>query len=281
MRGNVLKLWLGGSAFFSAVIILLFFGLLLHASWPVLQQPDSGVFTAEWYPYEGSFGLAPAVVGSFWTVLLALLIAVPCGVLAAVLCAELLPPRLRIATRLSMELMAAIPSVVYGLIGLWILLPLLEGQFDLLTGRSLLAAGLLLALMILPTIMVFSEDALRGVVREQRDAATSLGLDWLGVVLRILLPQAWPGIRVAVLLAMGRAMGETVAVMLVVGSLDRLPDPFYDLLQPAQTLTSRIGREMAEASMGSLHWAALMSCGLVLAVVAIVVSLLAQRRYSS
>jgi ABC-type phosphate transport system permease subunit len=119
---------------------------------------------------------------------------------------------------------------------------------------------------------------LRAVPQERREAALSLGLSWAALLWRVILPEAWPGIRIAILLALGRAMGETVAVMLVVGSIDRLPDPLYDLLQPAQTLTSRIGREMAEAAAGSLHWAALISGGLVLALLSITLSLLAQRR---
>ena len=131
--------------------------------------------------------------------------------------------------------------------------------------------------MVLPTIMVLAEDAISAVSREQRETALQLGLDWLSLLRRVVMPQAWPGIRMAILLALGRAMGETVAVMLVVGSLDRLPEPFYNLLLPAQTVTSRIGREMAEADMGSLHWAALMSGGLVLVLVAMVVSFMVQR----
>ncbi len=253
-------------------------GFLLYSSWPLFQDQGLAFIShSEWYPYEELYGLAPVLVGSFWSIALALLLAVPMGLAAAILSAELLSRRGRSLVRFSMELMAGIPSVVYGLLGLWILLPVLENQFDLLTGRSLFAAGLLLAIMILPTIMVFSEEAIRSVAREQRDAALNLGLDWASRLWQVVLPQAWPGIRVAILLAMGRAMGETVAVMLVVGSLDRLPDPLYNLLQPAQTLTSRIGREMAEAVVGSVHWAALIVCGLVLALVAITVSLLAHR----
>lgn len=274
----MLKLWLKSSALISALSILLLFGFLIHSSWPLLQdQGLAFISQSEWYPYEEIYGLAPVLVGSFWSIVLALLLAIPMGLSAAILSAELLPGRGRSLVRFGMELMAGIPSVVYGLLGLWILLPLLENQLDLLTGRSLLAAGLLLAVMILPTIMVFSEEAIRSVAGEQRETALNLGLDWSSRLWQVVLPQAWPGIRVAILLAMGRAMGETVAVMLVVGSLDRLPDPLYNLLQPAQTLTSRIGREMAEAVVGSVHWAALISCGLVLALVAIGVSLLAQR----
>ena len=178
-----------------------------------------------------------------------------------------------------MELMAGIPSVVYGLMGLWLLVPFLEQQLDLLTGRTLLAAALLLSVMVLPTIMVLSEDALRKVADDQRQRANALGLSWWAVVQRILLPQAWPGIRLATLLSLGRAMGETVAVMLVIGSIDRLPEPLYNLLQPAQSLTSRIGREMGEASVGSPHWSALMSSGLLLMLMSVAVVLLSQRRW--
>lgn len=275
----MLRFWLSFSALSTALVIAAVLGFLLQASWPLLQSQGLGFVTEpDWYPYEALYGLLPVLVGSFWSVSLALLLAVPTGLAAAILCAELLPAHGRYLLRFSMEVMAGIPSVVYGLLGLWLLLPLLESQLDLLTGRSLLAAGLLLALMILPTIMVFSEAAIGAVVREQRETASLLGLDWSARLLRVLLPQAWPGIRVAVLLALGRAMGETVAVMLVVGSLDRLPQPLYNLLQPAQTLTSRIGREMAEASVGSVHWAALVASGLTLAVVAMALSLLVQRR---
>jgi len=274
----VLRFWLTFSALSTALIIAAVLGFLLQASWPLLQsQGLSFISEPEWYPYEQLYGLLPVLVGSFWSIVLALLLAVPTALAAAILCAELLPGRGRAVLRFSMELMAGIPSVVYGLLGLWLLLPLLESQLDLLTGRSLLAAGLLLALMILPTIMVFSEAAIAAVVSEQRQTALLLGLDWPARLLRVLLPQAWPGIRVAILLALGRAMGETVAVMLVVGSLDRLPQPLYNLLQPAQTLTSRIGREMAEAAVGSMHWAALVACGLSLAVIAMLLSLLTQR----
>ena len=274
----MLRFWLTFSSLTTALLILAVLGFLIQASWPLLQsQGLSFVTEPEWYPYEALYGLLPVLVGSFWSIALALLLAVPTGLAAAILCAELLSAGGRSLLRFSMEVMAGIPSVVYGLLGLWLLLPLLESQFDLLTGRSLLAAGLLLALMILPTIMVFSETAIRAVVAEQRQTAMLLGLDWPTRLLRVLLPQAWPGIRIAILLALGRAMGETVAVMLVVGSMDRLPQPLYNLLQPAQTLTSRIGREMAEAAVGSVHWAALIASGLTLALVAMVLSLMTQR----
>ena len=274
----MLRAWLSLSAFCAAGMIFLIIGFLLVSAWPLLAQGPAFIWQVDWYPHEGHYGLLAALLGTCWTVGIALLLAVPCGVAGAVLGAELLPPAARAAVRLLMEILAGLPSVVYGLIGLWVLLPFLEQVFDLLSGHSLVAAGLLLALMVLPTIMVLSEDALRGVRRDQREAASSLGLSWGSRLWRVLLPQAWPGIRTGIRLALGRALGETIAVMLVVGSMDRLPDPWYRLLQPAQTLTSRIGREMAEASVGSLHWAALMTCGLVLAVLAMALAGLGGRR---
>ena len=278
----MLRTYLYISAISSLSVILLLIGFLVHAGWPLLEaQGLTFIAEKEWFPYEDLFGMVPAVIGTFWSVLLALLIAVPCGVAAAILSAELLPSSLRHIMRLGMEILAGIPSVVYGLIGLWVLLPLLEQTFDLLTGRSLLAAGLLLSMMILPTIMVLSEDAIRKVSHEQREAALNLGLSWHQCLFRVVLPQASPGIRVATLLGLGRAMGETVAVMLVVGSIDRIPEPFYNLLEPAQTLTSRIGREMAEASVDSIHWSALIFSGLLLAIVAIIISFSSQWRTPS
>lgn len=276
-------MWLRFSLTLSAAItslsILFLLGFLIHSSWPVFaEQGFSFLWGAEWYPYEDLFGMLPVLLGSVWSVGLALVIALPLGLAAAVMSAELLGPNQRSALRFLMELAAGIPSVIYGLLGLWILLPWLENSFDLLTGRSLLAAGLLLAMMILPTLMVLAEEAIYRVRLEQREAAANLGLDWTQRLQRVIFPQAWPGIRVAILLSLGRAMGETVAVMLVVGSIDRLPEPFYNLLQPAQTLTSRIGREMGEATLGSEHWAALMSSGLLLALAAMLLAFLAQRR---
>jgi len=256
--------------------VLLLLGFLVAASWPFwLRFGVAPLWSTSWYPYESLYGLLPAILGTVWAVVIAMGIAVPCGVAAAVVGSELLPAWWRGALRLSMEVLSGIPSVVYGLIGLWVVLPRVQASFDLLTGHSLLAAGMVLSLMVLPTIMVMSQDALRMVGQEQREAALHLGLNWTQVLCRVLLPQAWPGIRSGILLALGRALGETMAVMLVVGSLDRLPQPFYNVLVPAQTLTSRIGREMGEAAFGSMHFSALIACAVVLVGGAVTVSVLA------
>jgi len=263
----------------ASMIVLLWF--LWDASSPYWYQFGiSQLWTAEWYPYESLYGLLPAIIGTAWAMIIAMVIAVPCGLAAAIVSSEILPVAWQSWVRLGMELLAGIPSVVYGLIGLWVLLPWLQNSLDLLTGHNLLAAGMILSLMILPTMMVMSQDALRLIPTEQREAAMNMGMNWNQRLMRVLLPQAWPGIRSGILLGLGRALGETMAVMLVVGSLDRVPDPIYNILEPAQTLTSRIGREMGEAAFGSMHFSALMACGLVLAGTAICLSLLAQRKRS-
>ena len=268
---------LRASALLSLLLIVVVMGFLVASAWPFFaSQGLSPLWQLDWYPYEDLYGFLAPVVGTLWAVGLAIVLALPLALAAALLTAELLDERPARLIRLLMELLAGVPSVVYGLIGMWLLVPLLEHGLDLLTGRSLLAAAGLLALMILPTLMLLVDEALRGVPRAQHEAAAQLGLDWTHRMRRIALPQAWPGIRAAALLSVGRALGETIAVMLVVGSIDRLPDPWYDLLQPAQTLTSRIGRELGEASFGSLHWSALMSGGLLLAGIAAGLATLAQ-----
>ncbi|MDX8390151.1 MAG: phosphate ABC transporter permease subunit PstC [Mariprofundaceae bacterium] len=275
----MLNLWMRGSVVGVGLTVLFMLGFLMQASWPFFSEHGLGVvFLAEWYPYESLFGLLPAIVGTAWAILIALVIAIPTGIAAAILSTEILSGIWREIIHVGMELLAGIPSVVYGLLGLWVLLPWLQSTFNLLTGHSLLAAGLLLSVMVLPSIMVMSQDALFKVPTSQRHAAASLGMDWPSTLWYVLLPQAWPGIRSGIMLATGRALGETMAVMLVVGSIDRLPEPWYNLLEPAQTLTSRIGREMAEASFGSIHFSALMACGLVLALATVSLSFAAHLR---
>jgi len=268
-----------GGCIIAAISTSVLLWFLWHSAWPYWQTFGvAQLWASEWYPYESLYGLLPAIVGTTWAMIIAMSIAIPCGLAAAIVGSEILPKAWQSWVRLSMEMLAGIPSVVYGLIGLWLLLPWLQQSFDLLTGHSLLAAGMILSLMILPTIMVMSQDALRLIPIDQREAAMNLGMNWNQRLLRVLLPQAWPGIRSGILLALGRALGETMAVMLVVGSMDRVPEPIYNILEPAQTLTSRIGREMGEAAFGSMHFSALMACGLVLAVIAICLSLLAHRQ---
>ena len=271
--------WLQGARWLTMGVVMSLGGFLAVTSWPFWSTYGlSPLWDPQWYPYEDRFGLLAAVVGTLWSVCIALAFAVPSALAAAILMEEILSGRLRTWLRVGMETLAGIPSIVHGLIGLWVVLPWLQETFGLLTGHNLLAAGSVLALIILPTVMVLSADALRGVSTQQREAALALGLDWPALLRRVLLPQAWGGIQGAILLATGRALGETVAVMLVVGSIDRLPEPLWNLLRRAQTLTSRIGREVGETVFGSLHFSALMACALLLALMGCGAGWLARHR---
>jgi len=135
---------------------------------------------------------------------------------------------------------------------------------NLIDGNGILTAGILLAIMILPTIMTLAEDALRAVPREYRETAWSLGLTPITTVFHVVAPRAFPGIVGAVFLGLGRAMGETIAVMLVIGGLDRIPQPWYNLTAPAQSIPTKLGREAAEAMGSDLHWSALIGLSLIL-----------------
>ncbi|VAX24251.1 Phosphate transport system permease protein PstC (TC 3.A.1.7.1) [hydrothermal vent metagenome] len=270
------RLYLHLSAILSAIFILVIPVVLLFSSLPFwMSEGLAPIGGSDWYPYENLYGLLPAIVGTIWAVIIAFAIAIPSGISSAIIFSELTGSRLSATYRVVMEMVSAIPSIVYGLIGLAVGLPMIESLFDLPTGHSLFLAGMVLALMILPTFTLMSLDAISSVSVEQRESAMNLGLSFRDLLLRVLLPQAWPAIRSAILLSAGRALGETMAVMLLVGSIDRLPDPLYNILAPAQTLTSKIGREIGEAAYGSIHFSALMASGALLAVMSLVIAMMA------
>lgn len=202
----------------------------------------------------------------------AMTLALPLGVGSAVFASEYMPRAARLFFKSTVELLAGVPSVIYGLIGVLFLREwVYQGlePFNPISGDSLLTAGILLAVMILPTVTTLSDDALRSIPSGQRAAARSLGLTRAEAILRVVLPQAAPGILTATLLGLGRAMGETIAVFLVVGRQDnQLPgNPFslQALISPGQTLTSKLGGPEVHIAYGDpLHWAALLGLSLIL-----------------
>lgn len=253
--------------------------MLLVQSAPVWRHEGGGFLTGtEWFYRNDQFGAAPMIYGTLAVALVAMGLAAPVGVGAAIFAAEYSPPRLRLGLKVIVELLAGIPSVVYGLLGIlllrdWVYRALAD--FDPLSGDTLLTAGLLLAVMILPTIMTLSEDALRGVPAAQRLAARGLGLTSTETVLSVSLPQAVPGLLAAILLALGRAMGEMIAVFLVVGRQDnQWPATFISirpLTEAGQTLASKLGGAETSIAYGTpLHWGAMM--GLALLLMALVLS---------
>jgi phosphate transport system permease protein len=248
-------------------------GLFLWQSLPVWRRFGFDYVTGtRWFFRQEEFGILPMIYGTFAVSAVALLLAGPLGVGAAIFTAEMLPVRWRVAIKTVVELLAGVPSVVYGLLGILFLrdwIYHLLTPFDLLSGDTLLTAGVLLAVMILPTVVTLSDDALRGVPASQRIAARGLGLTRMEAILAIAFPQAWRGILAAVLLALGRALGETIAVFLVVGRRDNvLPENLFSLrplIEAGQTLTSKLGGSETNIAYGDpLHWAAIVGLGLVL-----------------
>ena len=223
-----------------------------------------------WYPSGGRFGAAAMIFGTAAVAGLALVLAVPVGWAAAVAISEIAPRRHRRALRAGCELLAVVPSIVYGLFGIAYVRPLVSRLAGVPGGDSLLAAALVLAMMILPTVVAVSVDALAAVPARVREAAASLGLTRYEVIRSAVLPLARRGLMAAVLLALARALGETIAVFLVVGQADgRFPsspaDVLTRLVRPGQTLTTKLnGPESVLAGTSGDHWAALCALGLVL-----------------
>jgi phosphate transport system permease protein len=257
----------------AGLFLLAMIGVFLWESLPVWRQFGFDyILGTKWFFRQHEFGILPMIYGTVMVSALAILLAVPLGVGAAVFTAEILPSRWRGLVKVAVELLAGVPSVVYGLLGILFLrdwIYRLLTPFDPLSGDTLLTAGILLAVMVLPTIITLSDDAIRGVPVLQRHAARGLGLTRFETVTGLIFPQAWRGIFASILLALGRAMGETVAVFLVIGRRDNvLPENWYSLrplLEAGQTLTSKLGgSETFIARADPLHWAAIVGLGLVL-----------------
>ena len=274
---------------FAALAVAALLGMLvlfIQQSLPVWRHAGPGYVTGKlWYFRLDQFGALSMLYGTAAVSAIALLLAATIGIGAAVFTAEYLPPRPRLLLKLVIELLAGVPSVIYGLLGILILRNYVYDGLhnigiDPLSGDSLLTAGLLLSVMILPTVMTLADDALRGVPAAQRTAARGLGLTRAQTILAISLPQARRGLVAALLLALGRALGETIAVFLVVGRQDNQWPQNWISLQPlinaGQTLTSKLGGAETNIAYGDpLHWAAIVGLGLLLMVIVSVITLAA------
>ena len=258
--------------------------ILIWQSVPVWRDEGWSYLTGpRWFSRIHEFGALPMIYGSLVVALVALTLAAPLGFGAAICTAEYLPRKTRLAFKVLIELLAGVPSVVYGLLGILLLRDWiydLFAPFDPLSGDTLLTAGVLLAVMILPTIASLSDDAFRTVPAAQRRAARSLGLTRAETIFSVLLPQAKRGLGAALLLAFGRSLGETIAIFLVVGRQDnQLPAHWFSprpLLEAGQTITSKLGGSETNIAYGDpLHWAAIVALALVLVAITGAVTIIA------
>ena len=209
---------------------------------------------------EPSYGILPFILTSICGTAGAVLLGVPIGLLTAVFLAKVAPPKLAGLIRGAVQLLAGIPSVVYGLVGMIVLVPAIQRLFGLSSGATMLAAIIVLAIMILPSIINVSETALRAVPREYEDASLALGATDLETYFRVTVPAAKSGIATAIVLGVGRAIGEAMAIIMVSGNVPNMPR----LLGPVRFMTTAIASEMSYAPVGSLQREALFSIGLVL-----------------
>lgn len=237
---------------------------LIVSGLPAIMKigPLEFFFGSKWQPTasEPAYGILPFILTSIYGTAGAVVIGVPVGLMCALFLAKVAPPKVSKIIHTCVELLAGIPSVVYGLVGMIVLVPGIQKAFNLASGATLLAAIIVLTIMILPSIISVSETALRAVPKEYEEASIAMGATKMETYIRVSIPAAKSGIAAAVVLGVGRAIGEAMAIIMVSGNVANLPG----LLKSVRFMTTAIASEMSYASVGSLQREALFSIGLVL-----------------
>jgi phosphate transport system permease protein len=261
------------AALSSITILALIIVFILREGLPVLQKVGVLSFLSgdRWAPSKSVFGILPMILGSLWVTLGALVLGAPVGIMCAVFLSEYAPPRIADWARVSVQMLAAIPSVVFGFIGLVVIVPFIRDTFGG-PGFSVLASSIVLAIMILPTVVSISLDSIEALPRSYKEGAMALGATKWQMISMVIVPSARSGILASVILGMGRALGETMAVIMVAGNSLTIPS---GLLSPVRTLTSGIALEMGYAA--DLHRNALFGMGIVLLILILGLNLFAQR----
>jgi len=256
-------------------LVLIFLFLIQEGGAAFLEIPPGELLQTRWYPNEARFGILPLVLGSLLVTAGAAMVSLPLGLLTAVFVAEVAPRWMREVLKPFIEVLAGIPSVVLGFLGMVAISPLVREFLDAPTGLTALTGSVMLAYMALPTIVSVAEDALDAVPRSYRDAALALGATRWQTIWRVTVPAARSGILTAMMLGIGRAIGETMAVMMVTGNAARMPLTADSFLRPVRTMTATIAAEMGEVARGSTHYHVLFAIGLVLFLVTFLINLIA------
>lgn len=259
---------------FSAILfVVLIFLFLLREGAPAFWEASLGnLFGRRWYPNEQLFGTWPLILGSLLVTAGALIIALPLGLATAVFVRELAPSWLREVLKPLIEVLAGIPSVVLGFLGMVAIAPLVRQILDVPTGLTAFSGSLMLAYMALPTLISVAEDAIDAVPETYREGALAMGATHWQTIWRVVLPAARPGVIIAVMLGIGRAIGETMAVMMVTGNAARIPHEWNALFLPVRTMTATIAAEMGEVAQGSTHYHVLFAVGILLFVITFVIN---------
>jgi phosphate transport system permease protein len=277
LKEQVIKAVFFFAAFFAVIVVSFILLFLLRDGFPIFSQvgPLNFLFGSDWAPTAAVplYGIFPLIVGTLLVTIGAMVFAVPLSIGCAIYIAELASPRAKSFLKPAIELLAGIPSVVYGFFGLIVLTNFIRIAFDLPTGETWLAASVLLGIMALPTIVSVSEDAISSVPHEYREGSLAIGATRWQTISRVLVPAALSGIAAAIILGIGRAVGETMAVMMVAGNAAIIPDPVWNILSPLRTLTGTLGIEMGEVPVGSGHYTALFGVAVVLLGITLVINL--------
>jgi phosphate transport system permease protein len=260
----------------SVLFVLLILYFLLSEGIPALWTTDiTSLLGTRWYPTEAFFGIWPLVFGSVIVTVGAGLVSVPLGIGTAVYISEIAPSWAKEVLKPLVEILAGLPSVVLGFLGILILSPFMRRLLDMPTGLTALTGAILLGMISIPTIVSVGEDALNTVPKSYREASMALGATRWQTIWGITLPAARSGVITAVLLGLGRAMGETMAVMMVTGNAPVLPHNLQAFFMPVRTMTATIASEMGEVAAGSVHYSVLFLIGIILFIISLIVNILA------
>jgi phosphate transport system permease protein len=264
------------SGYSAIIFVLMIFYFLLKEGIPTIGEVSFiNLFSTRWYPIEEYFGLLPLIGGSLIITIGAALFAIPIGICTAVFISEISPRWARNLLKPLVEVLGGIPSVVLGFLGILILAPYIRRLLDLPTGLTALGGSILLGGIAIPTIVSVAEDALDSVPRSYRDAALALGATEWQTIWRVTLPAARSGVLTAIMLGIGRTIGETMAVMMVTGNAAVLPVKWNSFFMPVRTMTATIAAEMGEVAKNSTHYHVLFFIGLVLFVISLGINIAA------
>jgi phosphate transport system permease protein len=276
LREQLITGFIKAAGYSAIVFVILIFVFLVQSGLPTLiEVPLETLLSSRWYPIENYYGILPLLGGTIVVTVGALIVAFPLGIGTAIYLAEVAPRWVREFLKPMVELLAGLPSVMLGFLGIIALSPLLRGWLDIPTGLSALTASFLLGAISIPTIVSVAEDALDAVPKSYRDAALALGAtDWQ-TIWRVTIPAARSGIFTGVMLGVGRAIGETMTVMMVAGNAPVMPKGLRVILSPVRTMTATIAAEMGEVANGSTHYHVLFFIGIVLFMISLLVNVTA------
>jgi phosphate transport system permease protein len=256
-------------------VLIIFYFLMSEGISTLSEVPIGDLLKTRWYPIESYYSLLPLIGGTLVVTLGAAIVAVPIGVSTAIFIAEIAPRWLREILKPLVEILGGLPSVVLGFLGMLILAPFLRRMLDLPTGLTALTGAILLGIISIPTIVSIAEDSLDAVPHSYRDASLAMGATRWQTIWRVTLPAARSGVLTAVMLGIGRAIGETMTVMMVTGNAPVMPAGLGAIFSPIRTMTATIAAEMGEVANGSTHYHVLFFIAIVLFLISLAINITA------